>query len=471
MGKQHRASALLAVPMCAACLSPVLSPVISPVISPAAATAAAPPAPARAAGRSEPIGGPQLGARGVVVDQTAGLRPPKLAGAGSYLIADGDTGDVLAARDPHGRYLPASTLKTLTAISLIPKLDADALIRPTRRTCDVEGTKVGMTPKLKYKVADLFRAALMVSGNDAAVALTQALGGYQRAIDTMNAEARRLQAGDTLAGSPNGLDVDLGLSIKTQHTSAYDLALIMRQGLRLPDFRSYVGTVNAKWPALPTKKQRKKGKKIGGYPIYSHDRLLPGEPYGYPGMIGGKNGYTNAAQQTYVGAARRGGHTIIIALMHSPTLWTYATQLLDWGFKARGNVKPVGRLVDPVDARTPRREHPAARDAGPLTRLTGGDDSGTGWLLPLGGAGAALVAGGLVLVVRRRRRVLGMGRAGGTPVAWDGPAGDVSPNVNPAEPTSRYPRHAPAEPDPADPAGPDDPAADPSDPPWRADPS
>lgn len=383
MGKLRRASALIAAPLCAACLLPT-----------APAALAAP----------EPIGGSRLGSSGVVVDWSAGLRPPALRGAGSYVIADGDTGDVLAARDPHGRYLPASTLKTLTAVALIPKLDADALVRPTRRTCDVTGTKVGMTPKLKYKVADLFRAALMVSGNDAAVALTQAHGGYQRAVNTMNAEARRLQANDTLAGSPNGLDVDLGLSIKTQHTSAYDLALIMRQGLRLPDFRSYVGTVNARWPALPTKKQRKKGKKVGGYPIYSHDRLLPGEPYAYPGMIGGKNGYTMAAQQTYVGAARRGGHTIIIALMHAPALWTYATQLLDWGFKARGKVTPVGRLVDPVDARKPQPAQ-TERVADPLTRLTKGNDSGLGWLLPVGGAaGAAVVAGGFIVTVRRRRR-------------------------------------------------------------------
>ena len=392
MGKLRRASALLlAVPLSAACLSP--------------ATAARAGGTAPSARQPEPVGGTQLGSRGVVVDRSAGLRPPGLRGASAYMIADGDTGEVLAARDPHGRYLPASTLKALTAVALIPKLDADALVRPTRRTCDVEGSKVGMTPKLKYKVADLFRAALMVSGNDAAVALTQAHGGYRRAVNTMNAEARRLQANDTLAGSPNGLDVDLGLSIRSQHTSVYDLALIMRQGLRLPDFRSYVGTVDAKWPALPTKKQRKKGKKVGGYQIYSHDRLLPGEAYSYPGMIGGKNGYTLAAQQTYVGAARRGGHTIIIALMHSPTLWSYATQLLDWGFKARGKGKPVGRLVDPVDAARPRPRHQGT-GAGSLAPLTDKNDSGTGWLPPVaGGAAVAAVAGGLWLIVRRRRRM------------------------------------------------------------------
>jgi D-alanyl-D-alanine carboxypeptidase (penicillin-binding protein 5/6) len=395
MGTLRRPSALIAAPLCAAFLIPGLVSA----------------APARAARQPEPVGGARLGSRGVVVDWSAGLRPPALRGASSYVIADGDTGDVLAARDPHGRYLPASTLKTLTAITLIPRLDADKPVRPTRRTCDVEGTKVGMTPKLTYKVADLFRAALMVSGNDAAVALTQAYGGYRRTVAAMNAEARRLQANDTLAGSPNGLDVDLGLSLRSQHTSAYDLALIMRQGLRLPDFRSYVHAVNARWPALPTKKQRKHGRKTGGYPIYSHDRLLPGEPYAYPGMIGGKNGYTMAARQTFVGAARRGGHTIIVALMHSPALWSYATQLLDWGFQARGRVRPVGLLVDPVDARRPqaRRTGPAG---GPLSRLTVNDDSGTGWLTPVAGvAAAAIIAGGATWTVRRRHRAADRGRS------------------------------------------------------------
>jgi D-alanyl-D-alanine carboxypeptidase (penicillin-binding protein 5/6) len=307
MRKLRRASALLAVPLSAAYISP--------------ATKA----------QQDPVGGPDLGSRGVVIDKSSGMRPPKL-GASAYVIADGDTGEVLAAKDPHGRYLPASTLKTLTTVALIPKLDAKELIRPSQAACDVEGTKVGMSPKLKYRVEDLFKAMIMVSGNDASLAVTQAHGGLKRTLKTMNDEARRLQANDTLAGSPNGLDVDLGLNIKTQHTSAYDLALIMRQGLRLPDFRTYVGTVNAKWPTLPNKKQRKKGKKTASYPIYSHDRLLRGERDAYPGMIGGKNGYTNASQQTFVGAARRGGHTIIISLMHSPQLWSYATSMLDWGF-------------------------------------------------------------------------------------------------------------------------------------------
>jgi serine-type D-Ala-D-Ala carboxypeptidase (penicillin-binding protein 5/6) len=374
---------------------------LSPMDPAAAQPAPEQPAPMRpaavqpAAVQPTPVGGAQLGARGVVVNRASGVPAPPRLDASSYVVVDADTGQVLAAKDPHGHYLPASALKTLTSVALIPKLDRDALIQPSQRAVDVEGTKVGMSANWQYRVSDLFKALLMVSGNDAALTLAQANGGLKRTLATMNAEAKRLQANDTLAASPNGLDVDLGLTVKTQHTSAYDLALIMRQGLKIPDFRTYVGTIEAQWPAPPTKEERKKGKKVGGYPIYTHNRLLrPGESR-YAGMIGGKNGYTNAAQQTFVGAARRGGHTIIIALMHASSLWSYATELLDWGFVARGRVQPVGTLVNPVPppTRNQGRQARALRVTAPAHQ----GNSGVWGLVTLAAAGA--VAGGLALVL------------------------------------------------------------------------
>jgi D-alanyl-D-alanine carboxypeptidase (penicillin-binding protein 5/6) len=391
----RRAATALTVPLLAAPLAG--QPAVALAASPAWRTAAAPQTPGR-----EPVGGPRLGEHGVVVNAGPGVKPLPKVNAGSYIIADAGTGQVLAAKNPHGHFLPASALKMLTAVALIPKLDPNSTVRPTQQTCDVAGTKVGMTPKLDYKVSDLFHALLMVSGNDAALALAQAAGGLQPTLSTMNAEARRLQAGDTLAGSPNGLDVDLGLSVKTQHTSAYDLALIMRQGLKMPALRDYIGKNDYQWPAPPTKEQRKKGKKLGGYPIYSHIRLLPGQRYAYPGMIGGKNGFTLAAGQTFVGAAQRNGRTIIVALMRGQNLWPDTTKLLDWGFSSGAKATPVGVLVDPVDAKKPAAK---PRETGllPANPLSDGS-SGGDWMV-LGGAagGAVVVAGGLFLVLRRRR--------------------------------------------------------------------
>lgn len=276
--------------------------------------------------RHTPVGGDTLGARGVIAPD--GVKAPPKTEAKAFVIADADTGQVLAAKDPHGHYLPASTLKTLTAVTLIPKLDKNTTVKPSRWACDEEGSAVGLVPKPIYKVDDLMRALLMVSGNDAANALAEANGGLGATLADMNAEARRLQAYDTVAKTPSGLDKP------GQRSSAYDLALIARAGLALPDFKQYVRTKVAKFPAPK-----------GYYEIGNHNKLL----WRYKGMVGVKNGWTSKALGSFVGAATRNGHTIIVSIMrHEGYFWEDVAGLMDWGFANRGRVTPVGTLVNPV---------------------------------------------------------------------------------------------------------------------------
>jgi D-alanyl-D-alanine carboxypeptidase (penicillin-binding protein 5/6) len=404
----------LAVPLACVPLSGVCL-----LASPAAASPAAAPAAARSTAHStahstarstalsDPVGGPQLASRGIVMNTAPGVPAlPKLKFS-SYLVADADTGEVLAAKDAHGQYLPASTLKTLTSATLLSKLDPNRLVRPSQKACDVEGTKVGLTPKMRYKVSDLFHALMMMSANDAAVTLAEANGGMKKTIADMNAEARYLHANDTLAASPNGLDVDYGLNVHTQHTSAYDLVLFLREAMKNPQFRQYVQATQFHFPAPLTKKEKKKHKKVGGYPIYTHNRLLPGQRDAYKGMIGGKNGYTVHAQQTYVAEARRDGHTVIISVMHGETSpFKAGAKLLDWGFAARGKVQPVGTLAAPGKAALARK-HTDGESGGvlPGTSLdSSGSSSALVW--EIGGAtvGALLAIGVLFAVYRRRRR-------------------------------------------------------------------
>ncbi|PZG02813.1 D-alanyl-D-alanine carboxypeptidase family protein, partial [Nonomuraea aridisoli] len=152
-----------------------------------------------------PVGGEALGSRGLVTP--AGVKKPPKSKATSYVIADADTGQVLAAKDAHGKYLPASTLKALTALTLIPKLDKNRKVRPSQNACNQEGSAVGLTPKIAYKVDDLFKALMMASGNDAAMALAETNGGLPQTMRDMNAMAKRLQAYDTVAKTPSGLDL------------------------------------------------------------------------------------------------------------------------------------------------------------------------------------------------------------------------------------------------------------------------
>jgi D-alanyl-D-alanine carboxypeptidase (penicillin-binding protein 5/6) len=342
--------------------------------------------PAAAQPPRAPVGGPLLARHGVVVLPGAGApRLPAGITARAWLVADADTGAVLAARDAHGRYLPASTLKTLTAVTLIPRLDPHRLVQATYQDAAVDGSKVGLVPGMRYTVDSLFTAMLVVSGNDAADALAGAAGGIRRTVDLMNAEAAHLQAYDTLARTPSGLDGP------GESTSAYDLALIARAGLALPAFRRYVSTVQGEM-AAPHHKH---------FQIYTHNRLLTT----YPGDIGIKNGYTVAADATYVGAARRHGHTILVTLLHAnPNFWPEAKNLLDWGFRALGHVTPVGTLVGPAapPAARPAAAAKAHRAAGARTiELSARSSAVPVWPLVALSFSAGVAA---VVTARRHRR-------------------------------------------------------------------
>jgi len=334
------------------------------------------------------VGGALLATRATVV--SLGSPPLPVTEASGWLVADLDTGAVLAAKDPHGRYAPASTLKTLTAQTLLPRLDPRRSVRPTFNDVNVDGTRAGLVEKLAYPVPELFRAMLVASANDAADTLASANGGVDRTARQMNAEALRLQARDTHAVNVNGLDA-VG-----QTSSPYDLALIARAAMNNPAFRAYVATRHT-WIAAPG------GKRI---PLSSHDKLL----YNYPGAIGIKNGYTVHALASFVGAATQGGHTLVVVLMHTaPRYWPQARDLLDWGFAAtRLGVAPVGQLVEPID---PHAVVPAAPANLPVAARAVSQQTGTvdGPPLLAGsvvGAGVLAVVGGVLRQRRRGRRRL-----------------------------------------------------------------
>ena len=278
------------------------------------------------------IGGAELGGRGVIVNYPASGSYQRLPGiqASAWVIADAGTGQVLAAKDPHGQFLPASTLKVLTAVSLIPVLNPGSTVTATKLAAGQTPNDIGLLAGHSYQVSELFTALLTISANDAAVALTQATGSLTGGMALINAEARHLQADDTNAVDPNGLDAP------GQHTSAYDLALIARAALQLPAFMKYDQTEGGLFPITAHKK-------VG---LWNQNALLTD----YPGGIGGKIGWTSAAGATYVGMARRNGVTLIVTLLHCPALTEInsAEKLLDWGFAEDGKVAPAGALVQPL---------------------------------------------------------------------------------------------------------------------------
>lgn len=239
--------------------------------------------------------------------------------APAWIVADMDTGQVLAGRDLDGAHPPASTIKTLLALTALDELSLDSMVTPTPAETRVECSCAGVNPGQSYTVRQLLEAALLVSGNDAANALAGALGGFDAAVDKMNAKAASVGATNTHATSPSGLDGPGGPGWTTPH----DLAAIFRAAMANPVFAQITAQPAAAFPTAT-------GERI----LVNQDELL----VRYPGTIGGKTGFTDAARKTFVGAADRDGRRLVIAMMYGlvreggPTYWDQAAMLLDWGF-------------------------------------------------------------------------------------------------------------------------------------------
>lgn len=284
--------------------------------------------------RTPPVGGERLTGARLITDLPLGTPAPPDFKAGAYLIADLDSGEIIATKAPHAMYMPASTIKTLTTLALVHRLPHSTQVKAEFEDAAVDGTKVGMDPGAPYPVSSLFAALMMSSANDAAVALARATGGMEAATAEMNAVARHLGALDTTAKNTSGLDAP------GQLTSAYDLALIGRAALNDADVQPLLVRKIDDFPGGRTKK----GQPRTTMQIANHNRLL----WNYEGTIGVKNGYTNAAGATYIGAVRRGDQGYIFTYLKAETgAWRPTADMFDWAFTHGEQAKPVGRLVEP----------------------------------------------------------------------------------------------------------------------------
>jgi D-alanyl-D-alanine carboxypeptidase (penicillin-binding protein 5/6) len=368
----------------------------SPLPSATPSTAAAPPSPAP--GVRSTIGGPRMAETGIVVAPGAPALPTVVAPA--WVVADADTGQVLAARDPHRLLRPASTQKTLLALTMAPRLDPNATYTADWEDANQEGTRIGLWPGFTYRISDLWYSLWLKSGNDAATGLAKAgAGTVARAVEMEQAEARRLQANDTTVVNPSGLDAD------GQFSSAYDLALWGRAALQRGDLRRYMGSLRHDFEALsvPAGSQFPNEHRY----MLNENRLLRN---GFPGIIGVKTGYTTKAQNTFIAADQRDGHTVLVTLMSDPKggVISDSGNLLNWALANTGHVAGVGTLVDPLtpavvgDFDVAPAIHPVNVDG---LASSGGalavSDRPLLWAAPAVGLAALLALG---VAVRRRRR-------------------------------------------------------------------
>ncbi|SNR57457.1 D-alanyl-D-alanine carboxypeptidase family protein [Blastococcus mobilis] len=404
-GPRWPAAALLAAFIALPGATPAQAEDARPTIDPTAPTPTAPYAgrpPQGSAPDGRTVGGEELDTRGLVVADDAPALPEGVA-ANGWLVADAGTGDVLAARDPHGRYYPASTLKTLTLLTLAPLLDPATVVEGTVEDENIEGSRVGLVQGGRYPVSLLLQALILQSGNDAAQALARTAGGVGVTVAAMNETAEALGAYDTVAGTPSGLDV------AGQSSSPYDLALIFRALLAAPATAAVLTSPVADIPAVEGRSP--------GFQIQNQNPLA-----GTPGNLGGKTGFTDAARHTFVTAAERNGRRLVVSVMDTENVPLRAADqaalLLDWGFTVPAGMKGVGRLIEPGDAAahatpapapTPRRSEPSlerdAPDGTEVAEVAAGRPSSP-WVPVALGVGALTIVAATVVGRRRAVRVV-----------------------------------------------------------------
>jgi serine-type D-Ala-D-Ala carboxypeptidase (penicillin-binding protein 5/6) len=238
----------------------------------------------------------------------------------SGLLFDLDTGRVLWREDPT-RVLPiASVTKMMTALVVVDRVPDGAKVRVTKEALAYQGSGVGLLPKNKWVGLNaMLYGLLLPSGNDAAIALAQRTARtVPRFVDLMNERATAMGLTCTRYSSPSGF-TDRG-----NHSCAADLAVEARAVLDEPRIARIVRRRSAVLP-FPIK-----GGKLY---LYNHNPLLLQR---YPGTLGIKTGFTDAAGRCLVAAVQRGGHRLGVVLLHSPDPGGQAKKLFDRGFRALG---------------------------------------------------------------------------------------------------------------------------------------
>jgi D-alanyl-D-alanine carboxypeptidase (penicillin-binding protein 5/6) len=233
------------------------------------------------------------------------------------LVFDMRSGRVLYKRAPTERLPMASLTKIMTALITVDQTKPDEKIRITRDALDYSGSGVGVLPKRKkVPVKGLLAGLLLPSGNDAAIALADHIGGSQRRfVLMMNRRARKLGLRCTHFSSPHGLEA-------SNQTCAADLAVLARLAMKQPRIATIV-----RHKQLATRFPIKGGKLY----VNSTNPLMH---LGYKGTIGLKTGSTDKAGHCFVGVVRRGRRELGVVLLHSPDTGTQAKQLLNAAFKA-----------------------------------------------------------------------------------------------------------------------------------------
>lgn len=228
--------------------------------------------------------------------------------ADAVILVQADTGAILYSKNADSHMLIASTTKIMTALVVLDNCNPDEQVKILPEYTKVEGSSMYLKAGESYTVRDLLYGMLLVSGNDAALALACHCGGsIEGFAEMMNDKARKMGLTNSSFKNPHGLDAD------GHYSCAEDLATITCEAMKNELFAKIVST---------------KTYTVGEQTYMNHNKLL----WNYQGCLGVKTGYTIAAGRSLVSCAERNGLRLVCVTLSDPDDWDDHMRLYDWAF-------------------------------------------------------------------------------------------------------------------------------------------
>lgn len=237
--------------------------------------------------------------------------------ANSTVLMSGWNKKVLYSKNPHIKLAPASTVKIMTALVVLKKSSLDKKVIVSRCATCMPPSKVDIKKGEVYSTEDMLKALLLNSGNDASVALAESVAGTEKDfVSVMNDMARRFGCRNTNFKTSNGLPA------KGQYSTAYDMALIVREAIKDKRLLDILGIKETEITELNT------GRRIK---LRNHNKSL-WKKTSY--LILGKTGYTIRARQCFAGYIRYDKrHNLIVVMLKGKKLWPDLKELAEKGRK------------------------------------------------------------------------------------------------------------------------------------------
>lgn len=232
------------------------------------------------------------------------------------ILMEQDSGRVLFEKEAHTPMRIASITKIMTAILAIESGKLDEWVTVSSNAVGVEGSSIYLIEGEKIKLIDLVYGLMLRSGNDAAVAIAEYVGGsLEGFVHLMNEKRKELGMINTNFANPHGLD-----DHEEHYSTAYDMAILTRYAMNNDVYREISGT-----------KSYRSVNKDNHYRLFHNKNRLLTQLYQY--CTGGKTGFTERARRTLVSTAEKEGMSLIAVTINAPSDWNDHIRLFEWAFK------------------------------------------------------------------------------------------------------------------------------------------